>query len=202
MAEGEVDSLGNRRIDDGERRVKRQVGEVELPVDLSAADSKTAWMDIRPRLWVRGEPSDERGADRPFGRPLRSVRRIVGGIARVVIRSRPHQCALRRGMHELKFGVVQVAKVGARELLQRCRRLLDFAIRNRGLCARTGADLHVGAWRRNGRGLRPGAFRPQGEAAGENRRDCYGEDFRRRHRAHDGRPNPRWADLTAIERGQ
>jgi hypothetical protein len=73
MAEGEVDSLGNSRIDDGQRRVKRQVGEVERSIDLSAADSKTAWMDIWPRLWVRGEPSDERRADRPFGWPLRGV---------------------------------------------------------------------------------------------------------------------------------
>jgi len=105
-------------------------------------------------------------------------------------------------MHELKFGVVQVAKVGARKLLQRCRRLLDFAIRNRGLCARTGADLHVGAWRSNGSGLRPGASGPRLEPAGEDCRDCYCEDFRRHRRTRDTRRNPPWADLTAIERGQ
>ena len=84
---------------------------------------------------------------------------------------------------------------------KRCRRLLDFAIPDRGLCARTGADLHVGAWRRNGRGLRLGAScnaRPPAKIAAIVMAKISPPPSRL------ARPsaNPRRADLTAIERGQ
>ena len=89
-------------------------------------------MNIGARLRIGRKPSKQRCPDGAARSPFRRVGGVVSGTARVVVGTDPQKRTLRRRMHQLELGFVEIAEIRSRELLEGRSGLFDLALSNSG----------------------------------------------------------------------